>query len=191
MRHQHLELRTEGEHAVRQHRIKQGLYAEPVPRQEKGVPISVVQREREHSAEAFDAGFAPRLPRMDDDFGIATGAESMAQGFEFRHQFLEVVDFAVEDDDHRAVFVEQGLLTAGQVDDRQPSVRQSETRFEMVAALVGSAMKLSLVHPVQQVPILLALASRIEQTCNATHAEISDSGACAQASLLAEQAPIE
>ena len=41
---------------------------------------------------------------------------------ELAHEFVEVVDFAIEDDTHGAVFVEQRLLTGGEIDDGQPAV---------------------------------------------------------------------
>jgi hypothetical protein len=55
---------------------------------------------------------------------------------------LVVVDLAVEDDDHRAVFVEQRLLAGGDVDDRQPPVAEADAGLDVQAALVRAAVVL-------------------------------------------------
>ena len=125
--------------------------AEAIAHHEQHLLLAIPQRECKHAAEARHAGFAPGFPGMDDDFGIGVGAEDVAERFQFGHQLLEIVDFAIEDDDHRAVFVEQGLLAAGQVDDRQPPVPQPHSGLQMQPPLVGTAMELGFVHRVQQV----------------------------------------
>ena len=61
---------------------------------------------------------------------IATGAILMLAGVilgAFGAHLLEVVDLAVEDDADRAVLVEQRLLPGGEVDDREPPVRQARS----------------------------------------------------------------
>ena len=71
-------------------------------------------------------------------------------------QVAEVVDFAVEDDPHRAVFVGQRLLAAGQVDDRQPPVSQGHagrcrpTFGEVGAFAVRAAMAQHGRHPLER-----------------------------------------
>jgi hypothetical protein len=80
---QRFELGTEDELAVGEERVEQRLHSQPVAGEEERFAIAVPQRECEHAAEARDAGFAPGFPRVDDDLGIAPGAEHVAQ----RHQF--------------------------------------------------------------------------------------------------------
>ena len=70
-------------------------------------------------------------------------------GLQLGDQFLEVVDLAVEDDDDRAVFVEQRLLAGGDVDDRQAPVAEAEARLDVQAAFVRAAVELRVVHALQ------------------------------------------
>jgi hypothetical protein len=62
---------------------------------------------------------------------------------------LEVVDLAVEDDDDRAVFVEQRLLPRSDVNDRQALMSETDARLKVHAALVGPAMPLRVIHALQ------------------------------------------
>ena len=70
-------------------------------------------------------------------------------GLQLGDQLLEVVDLAVEDDDHRAVFVEQRLLAGGDVDDRQAPVAEADAGLDVQAAFVRAAVVLRLVHALQ------------------------------------------
>ena len=148
--HQRLQFRTENEFAGIEEGVIQRLDAETVAHHEQRFLVAIPQRKREHAAEACHAGFAPGFPCMDDDFGVGMGAEGMAQRLQFGHQFLEVVDFAVEHHDDRAVLVEQRLLAGGQVDDGQAPVPQPQPGLQMQAAFVGAAMELGFVHAMQQ-----------------------------------------
>jgi hypothetical protein len=124
MGQQRLQFGAEQQRAVVQQRVVHGLDAQAVARHEEGLRL------RSHSAKA-------NMPRkrltqsspQDSQactmtLGVALGVEHMAQGLQFGDQFLVVVDLAVEDDDHRAVFVEQRLLAGGDVDDGQAPVAQ-------------------------------------------------------------------
>ena len=150
MHHQRLQFGAENEFTGVEESVIQRLDAEAVAHHEQRFLLAIPQREREHAAKARDAGFAPGLPGVDDDFGVGVGAEDMAERLEFGHQLLEVVDFAVEHDDHAAVLVEQRLLAGGQVDDRQPPMSKPHARLQMQATLVGAAVELGFVHAMQQ-----------------------------------------
>ena len=169
MRLEHLQLRAEDELAVGQHAVEQRLDAKPVPGQEQAAGSAVVEAEGKHAAEALHAGRAPLLPGVEDDLGVAVGAELVAQAPQLLHQFAEIVDLAVVADAKIAVGAEHGLLAAGQVDDGQAPVGQAQPRLRVQAALVGTAVELGLVHGGQQVPVGLALSGQIEDTGNAAH----------------------
>jgi hypothetical protein len=133
-----LQLGAEQQRAVVQQRIVHGLDAQPVARHEEGLAVAVPQREGEHAAKVLDAVRAPGLPGMHDDLGVALGVEHMAQGLQFGDELLVVVDLAVEDHHHRAVFVEQRLLAGGDVDDGQAAVAQPDAGLQVQAAFVGA-----------------------------------------------------
>ena len=84
--------------AVVEQCIEQWFDAETVAGQEQGFAVAIPEGKGEHAAKAVDTAFAPGLPGMHDDFGIAPGMEYMPQCLKFGDQFLVVVDFAIEDD---------------------------------------------------------------------------------------------
>jgi hypothetical protein len=106
---------------------------------------------------------------MDDDLGVGTGAEDMAAAGKFHHQRLEIVDFAVEDDAHRVVFVEQRLVAAGDIDDRQAAMPEPDARRGEEPVAVGPAMRDRIGHAVKQVAVDRARAARVEDAGDAAH----------------------
>ena len=97
------------------------------------------------------------------------GVEDVAQRLQLGDQLLVVVDLAVEDDDHRAVFVEQRLLAGGDVDDRQPPVAEAHAGLEVQAAFVRAAVGLRVVHALQHRAVHLARAAGVEDAGDAAH----------------------
>ncbi len=92
---------------------EQRLLAGAVAGQQQRAVARVPQREREHAVEARDSGGAPRLPRRDDDLGVALRAKREALGDQLLAQFLEVVDLTVEAERHATVGAEHRLVGVG------------------------------------------------------------------------------
>ena len=114
------------------------LDAQPVARQQQTAALGIPDGEREHAAEAFDAGVAPFLVGMDDRFGVAARPVAMTVRFEHRPDLRVVVDLAVEDDLHGAVLVAQRLVAGREIDDAQAAMRQArESVDEHVPASSG------------------------------------------------------
>ena len=101
MGEQRLEFRPEEESAVVQNSVVKRLDPETVAGEEQRLAVAVPQGEGEHAAKAVDTRCAPGFPGVDDDFGIATSVEDVAERLQFRNEFLIVVDFPVEDDADR------------------------------------------------------------------------------------------
>src|SRR5207302_1827050 len=138
---QRLELRAEDKLPIREQRVIKRLHAEPVAGEEQRLAVAVPQRKGEHAAEALHAVFAPLLPGVNDDLGVALRKKHVTRARELGDQLLVVVDLAVEDDDDAAVLVEKRLLPGREIDDREPPVPEAQPRLEMQAALVGPAVK--------------------------------------------------
>ena len=169
MHEQRFQFGAEDQHAVVEHRVVERLHAQAVACQEQRLAVAIRYREREHPAKALHARFAPSLPRVNDHFGIAAGAEHMAQRLQFGNQFLVVVDLAVVDDRDAAVFVVQRLLAGRQIDDRQPPVAEAHPRLQMQSAFVGAAVELRLVHPIEEATVDFPPALAVENTCYSAH----------------------
>jgi len=95
--------------------------------------------------------------------------EHVAQRLQLGDEALVVVDFAVEDDHDRAVFVEQRLLAGGNVDDRQAPVAQANAGLDVQAAFVGAAVQLRVVHALQGGAVNGGAAAGVKNTGNAAH----------------------
>ena len=91
--------------------------AEPVAGQQQPAARAVPDREGEHAAQPLDQPLPFVLVKVDDHFGVALSAETMAAGLQPGAELLIVVDLAVKDDLDGAVFVADRLVAAGQVDD--------------------------------------------------------------------------
>ena len=106
MRHQRFELGAKDELTVVQKGVIQGLHPEAVAYQEKSLLIAIPQRKREHAAKTMHAGFAPGLPGVDDHLRVGMRTKHVAQRLQFGHQFLKIVDFAIENHHHTVVLIE-------------------------------------------------------------------------------------
>src|SRR3977135_4264502 len=62
-------------------------------------------------------------------------------------QLVEIVDLAVENNDNRAVLIEDGLLAGFQINDRKALESEPDGRPDVRAVLVGSAMNYAPLHP--------------------------------------------
>src|ERR1700690_160399 len=78
----------------------------------------VVDREREHAAQLLYALGAHVFVKMKDALGIGFRREAMAAAFKVGTKLGEIVDFAVVDDPRAAIFIKDGLVAGGEIDDR-------------------------------------------------------------------------
>jgi hypothetical protein len=106
--------------------MEQRLLAEPIARQENSAGVLICDRKRKHAVQPFDAAVTVFLVRVDDRFGVGVSPEPVAAGFEIAPQLMVVVDFSVEYDPDRPVFIGHGLLTTGAVDDRKATMAERE-----------------------------------------------------------------
>ena len=100
--------------------IEQRLLSEPIASEKQALSPRIPNGQREHPAEPLDALRPVFLIQMDDRFGVAVGAKAMAPRLEIGPQFLVVVDFAVEGDPNRLIFIGERLQARDQIDDREP-----------------------------------------------------------------------
>ncbi len=163
------DLGTEDQAAVGQPRVVERLDADSIARQEQPLPRRVPYRKREHAAKALDARIAPFLVSVDDDLGVGMRPEAMPAALELGPQRREVVDLAVEDDQHRAVLVGERLLTSGDIDDAQAAVGEPDAFTDEEAVGVGSAMRHGIGHRAQQPAFDGGLGRGGEFSSDATH----------------------
>ncbi|SRR6266446_1445719 len=77
---------------------------------------------------------------MDNDFGVAARAEFMALRLQFVPQRLKIVNLAVEDDPNALVFVADGLVTTGHVNDRKPPHAQPDAAAAVLSEIIRTTV---------------------------------------------------
>ena len=87
---------------------------------------------------------------MQNGLGVAGGADGVPAGDEPLAQVPVVVDLPVEDDHLRAVFVEDRLATAAQVDDAESAHAEADGALYVQPLVVGPAVRYRGAHPPQQ-----------------------------------------
>ena len=87
---------------------------------------------------------------MDDHLGVAGGVEGVTGRLELGSQLPVVVDFAVEHEPDRAIFVVDRLLPGGQVDDAQAAHAESDAGLDVNSLVVGPAVADHFTHAVHE-----------------------------------------
>src|SRR5271167_4971411 len=97
------------------------------------------------------------------------GVEAMTLLLELTAEFAEVVDLSVEDDPHRAIFVEYRLASARQVNDAQAAHAEAGALLDEHTFIVGPAMDERLTHPANDVVVNPAVIACADDSCNSAH----------------------
>ena len=164
---QGIELGTEDQLSV-ELGVQQRLLSHAIARQEKRFGAFIPNRKRKHPAQVLWTIGSPLVVGVNDSFSIAVGIELVAELFEFFAQLAIVVDLAVENNPCRAVLIMNRLLSVREIDDREPSHRQSHAIAEIETVIVRTAMTNGLIHAREQLAINRS-AVFVNYSCNATH----------------------
>jgi hypothetical protein len=164
-RQQRLHLGGEMEHAA-----MAGVEERPDPhsvaRQHHAPAARIPYGEGEIAVEALDAGFAHQLVEMQDDLGVARGAEPPAAAAQFLAQLDMVEDLAIEGDDEVAAGVAHRLATVGEGDDGKPDMGEPCLRRDEDALVVRPAVLHGAGHGAQR---LLRRRDRAEISAETAH----------------------
>jgi len=106
---------------------------------------------------------------MNDRLGVAPGAVVMATCLEPGPELRVVVDLAVVDDPARLVLVGHGLLPAGDVDDREPSVTKPDRPLRPEALAVRPPMTEHVTHALEQRLVHGFARIQIDDADDSTH----------------------
>jgi hypothetical protein len=151
----------------------QRLDPDAIPYQHQRVSLRVPERYAEHSAKTREAVLAPFFVGVNDGLGVGVGVEAVTAGTQVVAQLAIVVDFAVEDDPDRAVFIANRLMTAREVDDAQPSHPQRDTIVHEHTFIVRTPMPDDLAHSVHdrlaRVRLIASVAIEIRESRYTAH----------------------
>ena len=93
------------------------------------------------------------LVEVDQDLGVASGSELVARGDQLVAKVLEVVDLPVHDDGDRSILVEDRLVTAGNIDDREALHPERNFPLAPHPPRVGSAVLDCSAHRLDDCPV--------------------------------------
>ena len=122
--------------------VEQRQNADPVPNQQQALPAGVPQREGKLAVQVLHEIVAILLVGMDDDFGVAVGAEPVSRVQQDLAQLDVIENLAVERDPDGPVLVGHGLSAAFEINDAQAGVAQADPTIgvEVDAAAIRTAM---------------------------------------------------
>src|ERR1017187_3807541 len=110
---------------------------------------------------------------MNNDFGVGVGVEAMAAAFELGAEFGEIVNLAVENDPCAAVFVEDGLMASGEIDDAEAAHAEASAVGDVKSLIVGAAVNDLVAHVVHESFRDVALASCAHHASDSTHGSLT------------------
>src|SRR6266850_372666 len=139
------ELGTENQFTI-ELRVEQRFLPDTISGQEKRLRSLVPDCEGEHAAQVFWTVGAVLIVGVYYGFGVTIGVEPVAKLLQLPAQLAIVVNLAVENDPGGTVLIMNRLLTAFQIDDRQPAHCQAHALTEIKAVLVRAPVTNGLVH---------------------------------------------
>src|SRR5690242_2718184 len=109
------------------------------------------------------------LIQVDDYLGVRVRVEVVTAGFEFRAQFGEVIDFAVEDHPNIAILVVNRLMPRRQVNDAQTPHSQPRTSVHVDSFIVRTSVHDGLAHLMDVRRFGRVRGFNADKACYATH----------------------
>src|ERR1039457_1511716 len=119
-----LYLRSKNE-IVTRHRVEEWPDPVPVTREKKLSIAGIPYGKCPLAVEVSSALLSFFQVHPENDLGVGPSCESVSLLLQFLPKFNVVEDLAIESDPQRAVFDGHRLVTTGQVNDAEPSVRQA------------------------------------------------------------------
>src|SRR5579862_4181998 len=105
------------EECLRGQPVVERFDAQPIPGSEIHLAPRIPKREGKHPTQASNAVFSVLLVKVNNGFRVAVSAIMVTLFLQPRTEFLVVVDFAVENQPDRSVFVADRLVARLKVDD--------------------------------------------------------------------------
>ncbi len=140
------------------HAVEKRLLPHAIAHGDQLLFAGIPQDQRKHAAQMLHEVQAVLFVQMHDDFGVAFRAKLMSGSQQSFPEFAVIVDFTVEDDLYRAVFVAKRLSTSGDINDREPAMPQRHARAtvrrlvnQKMTFCVRPAMLNSVRHPLQNI----------------------------------------
>ncbi len=163
-----LDFRSE-QQPLRRQFVVQRLDAQPVARDEERFRVAIPDGKGEHAAQMLHTVGAVLLEEVNDGLGIAVRAVVVAALDELFAQGKMVINFAVEHDPERAVFVRNRLMSTRNVDNAEPPHADSDPAVRIKTFVVGPAMADYAAHFAQSSSVRPRVPSEFKNPSDAAH----------------------
>ena len=117
--------------------IVNGLYPNRIPSQHQLFLFSIPDGQPEHTPQFLKNINAPLFITVDDDFRIRLCTKTVTLMLKGSPQCLEIVDFAIKDNDNGVLIINHGLVSAFQIDDRKPTEPKPKRAVKEITLVVG------------------------------------------------------
>ncbi len=106
---------------------------------------------------------------MNNSLGVTIRAKVMPTFLKFFLKLTIVIDFSIEDDKDTLIFVENGLMTTCQVDNREATHPQRDSITYPGPLIIWSSVTNSLAHAINKVLCAILTALYINKTNYTAH----------------------
>jgi hypothetical protein len=106
---------------------------------------------------------------MHPGLGVTTGRELVPSGSQFFLELNIVEELSVEGDPNRSILIAEGLSTAGEVDDREPTRSERDAKFLIRILIIRTTMSDRPGHRQQAVCREFSRSSQVDRTGDTTH----------------------
>ena len=167
-RDQRFDLGTEIEE-IAAPREEQGTDADAIPGEQHRPAREVDKHEGKLPFEEGEQLLAMLLVEMNDQLGVAVGAEHVALGLELDALLGIIEQLAIADDGDAAILVEDRLLAVLEPENAQPAMRKPDPRHKQKAGIIRTTVSQRVGHAAHERPIGLSTAREVNHSCQAAH----------------------
>jgi hypothetical protein len=97
------------------------------------------------------------------------GSKTVPTGFKLGAELFEIVNLAVGHHPHRLFLIGHRLMSAGQIDDGEPSNAKADRSGNKVTLIIGAAVNNRRRHPLDRFPIHRLTPSEVKLASYAAH----------------------
>ena len=149
--------------------VVERLDPQAIASQQEALLPAVPQGECKHPAESRDTVVAVFLIGVDDRFRVGARFEDVPARDEFRRELGVVVYLSVENDHNGAVFVEDRLFAAAEIDDTEAAVPQPHRPLAEVTEIVRTPMRDPIGHGLEQTRAYRIIRMELYNPANPAH----------------------
>ncbi len=131
--------------------------------------MHIPDREGEHALQSRQAAFTPLRIGHQQHFGVAFGAERMAEAGQFIAQGAEIINRAVENEREAPIRRLHGLMAVGRIEDREPAHAERGGAVRFDAAVVRPAVQHARAHAFHRGGAQFGRGLRADKSGYATH----------------------